>query len=168
MYYLCPKHTTMIYLIVSVVIFVSYLSYIYFKYGIQRSISASYHNLSMSGKWMFTLSTWGYVMPLMFAGVSGNTLQDLVLFLSGFLLCTVGVMADDQSETQKKWHSFGAEGGIMVGILWCILVGQWMTVAPAIIIAYVLFKKKPKNHTGWIEIVSYFSIVASILFKLLS
>jgi hypothetical protein len=149
----------MIYLIASLLIFFSYTTYIIIKYGIQRSISASYHKLTIAEKWMFTLSTWGYVMPIVLAGVGQSTWQDILLLFAGFLLCTVGVMASDKAPEQKKWHTIGAEGGILLALLWAITTPAWFVVIPGIGMMYMLFKTKPANHTWWIETIAYYSLV---------
>lgn len=153
---------------ISIICFFGYLFYILSKFGIQRSISASYHNLSNAEKWMFTIFTWGYVMTLVLAGLGRGTLQDIVIFFAGFLLCTVGVMADDKAPEQKKWHTIGAEGGIMLGFIWMAIAGYWYMAILGVIPIYFLFKKKPKNHTWWIECIAYCTLLVAVLIKVLS
>ena len=58
----------MVALLISVLVFASYLTYVLCKYGIQKSISDSYYRLTQADKWAFTIATWGYSLPLIIAG----------------------------------------------------------------------------------------------------
>jgi len=146
----------------SLSIFTAYVLYIALRYGVLRSISASYHKLTLAEKWLFTLSTWGYVIPLVLAGLGQSTYQDILLFFAGFLLSTVGVMADDKSETQKKWHTIGAEGGILLAFIWILTTPFWFVAVPSLVGIFLMIKLKLKNHTWWVETLAYFTILFSI------
>jgi len=149
-------------LVLSFSIFTAYVLYIALRYGVQRSISASYHNLKQSEKWMFILSTWGYTIPLVLAGLGQSVWKDLILFLAGFLLSTVGVLCDDKLPSQKKWHTIGAEGGILTAFVWILTTSFWWVALPSMLGIYLMAKYKPKNHTWWIECLAYFTILLAI------
>jgi len=149
----------MISLIISLVVFISYLAYVLIKYGIQRSISDSYYRLTKIDGWMFTIATWGYSFPLIFAANG-----DGILFLAGVLICAVGA-APDATGADKGFHSAFAEGGIAVALAWMIF-HVWFVAVPTILLIALIYYKKYRNHTWWIEVVAYLSIVLSIYLNL--
>lgn len=148
-------------IIFSLSVFVAYLSYILIKYGIQPSISDSYYRLTTADKWIFTISTWLYVLPLSIAGAQKATDgRYLIMILATFLLCIVGVFPDFRID--KKIHQIGAEGGILLAFIWILTTPVWYVVVPSIIGIFLLYKWKPKNHTWWIECLAYFTILLAI------
>lgn len=153
---------------ISLFFFFGWLFYVLVRYGIQESISDSWYRLTMENKALFTIATWGYVVPLVLAGVSGNTYQDLILFAAGILLGLVGVFPDFKLPGQRRFHVVGAEGGITVGFIWMLVTGFWYLSILGVIPIYFLFKKKPKNHTWWIECIAYCTILIAVLIKVLN
>ena len=54
-------------------VFISYVSFIWIKYGILPSISDSWYHLPENLKVLFTLFCWGFALP---AAIIGLTLSD--------------------------------------------------------------------------------------------
>ena len=146
----------------SLSVFVSYLAYVIVRYGIQPSISDSYYRLKTSGKWLFTIATWGYAFPLLADGLSGATHQDLLLLSAVSLIALVGVFPDFRITSERKLHQIGAEGGILLAFIWGLTTSSWYLIPPSVAIIAILYYRKPKNHTWWIEVLAYLSIVLSI------
>lgn len=150
----------MIAILISFVVFISYLSYILIRYKIQPSISDSYYRLTGIDRWLFTLSTWGYTVPLVASVVTWTKWTDLLIVFAGGLLCMVGIFPDFR--ITKRFHEIGAEGGILLAFIWILTTPIWFIAIPSILIIAFLFWRKPRNHTFWIEVLSYFSILTSI------
>lgn len=150
----------MVALLISVLVFASYITYVLCKYGIQKSISDSYYRLTQADKWAFTIATWGYSLPLIIAG-DGNPW----LFLAGGLVCFVGA-APDFKGVDKGYHSFFAMSGIAVAFIWALFAGYWYIILP-IVALILLLKKYVNNNTWWIEVVSYITLVSVIFMELL-
>ena len=150
-----------LYLILSMAIFMAYNTFIFFRYGQQRSISDSWYRLTTGDKWMFCIATWGYVLPL-FMIVFTNDCPDwqrYIFFVATVLLIMVGIFPDFKVKTEKPWHTIGAEGGILMAMLWGLFAGLWFIPIPFFLFTWLMVKNKIRNHTYWIEIVAYFSVV---------
>lgn len=154
-------------LLFSFVVFVSYVTYIYFLHGQQRSISDSWYRLTLGEKWLFCLSTWGYVLPLflMVLTNNGGEWTRIIFFLATTLLVIVPIFPDFKMIGDKAWHTIGAEGGIALGMLWGILSGFWFMVIPFFIFTVLMARNNIRNHTYWIEIVAYFTILCMCWMK---
>lgn len=148
-------------IIISITIFVSYLAYVLVRYGMQKSISDSYYRLTTMNKWLFTIATWGYTFPLFFTlGTTGGV--DGLFFLAASLICLVGAAPDFKMPSQRKAHQIGAEGGMAVSMLWIATTGLWyITIASCMGIAAMLIFRL-RNHTWWIEVLAYFTIIIAI------
>lgn len=152
---------------ISIFFFLGWLLYILIRYGIQPSISDSYYRLTTANQWLFTISTWGYVIPLSIAGAQVATDGTyLIMILATFLLCMVGVFPDFR--IARSYHQIGAEGGILMAFIWILTTSLWFISLPSILGIFLLYKRKPKNHTWWIECIAYCTLLVAVLIKVLS
>ena len=69
--------------ILSGAVFTIYWLYIYYRYGIQKSISDSYYKLK-NNNYLFTLVLWGFSVPIMIIGETG------LMFFAGAFICFTG------------------------------------------------------------------------------
>lgn len=129
----------------------------------QRSISDSWYQLTWD-KWMFTVATWGYTLPLLINTVEHHLTPAIgILFFACVMICFVGA-APDFKNADRGWHSFFAEGGIFLLLVWMFVTGQWILASSTIaVIIPLLFIKKVKNNTFWIEVVAYLSMIIASL-----
>jgi hypothetical protein len=148
------------YLFLSIAIFLIYIGIITSVYGIRPSISDSYYNLPNDKKWIFTIATWGYTIPLIL-NIPFQTGVNEILFLAAALLSVVGVFPNFKVKEDRPLHVIGAEGGIFLGFVWALSAGLWYLIVPVSVVIYLLFNTKPKNHTWWIECLAYFTIILS-------
>ncbi len=135
-------------------IFISYVAFIWAKYGVQQSISESYYCLPRKWNFIFTFALWGFAFP---AIILSN--GDGLMFFAGAGICFVGAAAQMHQEFVRKVHMIAAIGGITLGELSIIFVHDmwWLTaIAAAIIIPIAIFAKK--SRIWWAEIIAFLTI----------
>lgn len=146
-------------------VFISYVMFILFKFGVLPSISDSWYRLKeLPGVWysLFTWFTWLLGVPLMFQ-TNGDT---ALFFLAGAGLTAVGVatMFKLEHDIQPYIHFAGA----LIGIL-CSLVGiaiergSWIPAIVFVVASSVIVLTKLKNRTWWIEIAAFLAIIFGLL-----
>jgi hypothetical protein len=139
------------------VVFFSYISYVALKYGIQKSISDSYYQLSNSMLWLFTVATWGYAIPAIMIGVSFSPLA----FLAGAAICFVGAapMFKDSKMTNQV-HTTGAVIGIIAIQAFIFLILNpyitYMFIGLSLITLLIPYLRQ--NKLWWIEVFAFLSL----------
>ena len=143
------------------IVFISYVSFIWIKYGIQESISDSYYVLPNNLKLLFTLFCWGFAIPAIIVGV--NLSDNYLMFLAGAGIGFVGAATAFKEKMTRTVHMIGAYSGVAFSQLSIAIdfkmyyVNILFIVLSLIIIAY-----KIKNHIWWLEILA-FSIICYVL-----
>lgn len=144
-------------LLLSALIFISYIQRVAHFYGIQKSISESYYRLPDKYKFIFTLSLWGFAMPVLIIGNS------LLMFAAASAICFVGAAAAFKDlKITKQVHMVGAYGGILLGMVSIIIdYNLWELVLIASMLS--LFTRFfIKNYIWWIEVIAFFTILLAI------
>lgn len=146
-------------------IFVTYVGFIWIKYGILPSISYSYYELPKKLKPLFTLFCWGFALPVAIIGITlaeESIWQFLAFFASGGIMF-VGTAPDFKSETgnDKIIHYVSALISVIFSQLYIALVFPEMIYVPIIFllssILLILFKRKVKE-IWWIELFAFSSL----------
>ena len=140
---------------IMVAVFVSYVTYIWAKYGVQHSISQSYYVLPEKLRFLMTLFCWGFAIPAIIVGGTG------LMFLAGSGIAFVGAAAAFQEKMTKEVHYIGAGVGVAASQLSMFVnFGLWPinVVFFAIALPLFLFRKKIKNWIWWAEIAAFVSI----------
>jgi hypothetical protein len=141
--------------IIMVSVFVSYVSFIWLKYGIQKSISASYYALPEKWRFLFTLFCWGFAFPAIIVGVEVTPL----MFFAGAGICFVGAAAQINDKWVYKIHMTAAISGIIFSQL-AIIFGYHMgevSAVSAILCAIIPILTK-KYYFWFIELVAFSAI----------
>jgi len=145
--------------ILSLTVFGVYFMFIYWRYGIQSSISTSYYAIWKRNKddhpnrrWLFTAALWGFAFPIAVVGVE----QHPLFFLAAALIMFTGAApAFKSSKLQNTVHMVGAIGGILTAIVAFSLLGQWWLVGligiPIIIVSAI----RVENTTWWVETIAF-------------
>ena len=151
-------YTTFFYFMMLIVFF-SYVGYIWAKYGVLQSISQSYYRLPKKMQPLFTLFCWTFAIPAII--VSSTSL----MFLAGAAICFVGAAAAYHDSMTSEVHAIGARVGVIASQLAVFLnYGMWpLNIAFIVISAalYFYYKKKPnyeQKEVWWIEIVAFLII----------
>ena len=151
-------------LFIPIVSLTAYLLFVYIKYGMSYSISASYKYLQGWEKTMFTLTMWAVAIPIMIVGINKvpNNYPEILFFLAGSGICLVGASPKYWSgKMELTAHLIGSYGGIGFGMLACLLyLFQPLTIT--LVTGYVLFaasqilikKLQLPNFVYWLEIVA--------------
>ena len=150
-------------LIVMIAVFVSYVSYVWLKFGRQKSISMSYYALPKNRRPLFTLFCWGFSIPAIIAG------ETALMFLAGAGIAFVGAACQIRSAFVRRVHVTAAVFGIVAGEL-AIAVdfGMWPVVAAFAVASVVAGLADKKHCVWWTEIMAFISISVALAMKVLS
>lgn len=150
--------------IIQAITFVSFVSYIIYRYGIPESISDSYYLLERRGT-LFTIFCWILSVTMIYHGDEPT----YPFLLSGVGLAFVG------AATMFKWKGSGTDVvhyiGAVIGIVGAFIgIGYELSAIPGLVflsIQCVIMISGMNNKIFWIEIVAFVLILASFVYKLL-
>ena len=145
--------------IMMVTVFLSYVSFIWLKYGIQKSISATYYALPENLRILFTLFCWGFAIPCIIGGVEVTPL----MFFAGAGICFVGAAPQILEKSVYRFHMIVAISGIIFSQL-AIFFGYhmlWLNIASVVLSAIIPFLSK-KYFFWWIELVAFSAVCVAI------
>jgi hypothetical protein len=140
-----------------VTVFVAYVSFIWSKYGIQKSISESYYVLPKKENFLFVLFTWLFAFPAM---ILGNSL--LMLFAGGGIVF-VGAAAAMHKMPTRAVHLTGAIGGMILACLAMIFQYHMWYMVAAVAGAILLSALLDKKHLMWWAEVAIFVAISIVL-----
>lgn len=141
--------------IIMMTTFLSYVGFIWIKYGIQKSISASYYALPENLRFLFTLFCWGFAIPAIILGVEVTPL----MFFAGGGICFVGAAPQIFEKDVYRFHMIVAISGIVFSQL-AIFFGfhmLWLNLVSIGLAGIIPFIFK-KTYFWWIEIVAFLAI----------
>jgi len=134
-------------------IFLSYLLFVWMRYGAQSSISMSYYVLPENLRPLFTFFCWGFALPAMILGSSG------LMFFAGAGIAFVGAACQIKRELTRNVHMVGAYGGIALAQLAIIFSYDLWYVSAIFFLSIPFFKYVIKsNWIWWVEIVAFTSM----------
>jgi hypothetical protein len=108
---------TNILIIISSLVFYSYVIFIWNKYGAQKSISQSFYCLQSKYRWLFTLFVFSFTVPLIFL-----TDDKVLMPVAIWLVALVGAASNFTGSIITKYiHMIGAIGGILLANISLIL-----------------------------------------------
>jgi len=140
--------------IIMLVVFISYVSFIRFKYGVQKSISASFYKLPIKQGFLFTLFCWGFAIPAIIIGSNG------LMFLAGTGIAFVGAAAAFKQRLTSTVHFLSAGIAITASQLAIIIIYHKPEITGIFLILSLmalLFNKE--NYIWFAEIFAFISIV---------
>ena len=139
--------------IIMLVTFISYVSFIWIKYGAQKSISMSYYSLSQNARPLFTLFCWFFAIPAIIIG------ETALMFFAGAGIAFVGAACQIKEKFTKKVHVTAATIGIISSQLAIILNYHMWYVTVVFVLLSLPFVIFSKNHRiWWTEIFAFISI----------
>jgi hypothetical protein len=144
--------------------FISYVSWIWARYGVLKSISQSYYELPQNLQPLFTFFCWGFALPAIIVGSTGW------MFLAGAGIGFVGAAAAFQEDMTHDVHMVGAGVGVGASQLAIFLnFGLWPINIAFISIGLLLllFRKKIKTWMWWTEIAAFISICVALGIKVI-
>lgn len=145
-----------------VLLFVSFLGWVWHRYGVQDSISDSWYALEKKHA-LFTLFLWGIGFSMC---VVGGLTENGFYFFSGAFLCFTGAAAEFKQDMTKTVHYVGAVGSIVLAFAGLLINGSWIPLALFVVGAVVMYRSKKVTHkTWWIECLAFFIAEIGILLK---
>jgi len=147
-------------ILIQFLIFLSYVTFIYLRYGILTSISTSWYLLPKKQKILFVLFCFSIGMLMIFHG-------GIFFFLSGTGLLFTGAAAE--YESKGAYTNIVHFVGAVISVIFAIL-GLWLDYNiyfPLLVIPISLFiyLMKIKNYLWWMEIISFLFIMMGLFLK---
>lgn len=126
--------------------FIIYLVYVRVKYGMTKSISATYYEIK--NKWLFTITLWFFAIPLIIVGGKG------LIFLAG---ASIGFVAaaprvGEKYKMSEIVHIVGSYLGIASGVIAMgIYYGLWWIPVTQLLFTLLAHYEELRHRTYWIE-----------------
>jgi hypothetical protein len=151
-------------LLLGIVDFLVYVSYIWGKYGIQKSISISVYDLPVKYRFTFRIFIWILSLAIILAGIGWGS---PVFFISGALLSLVGIFTHIKTKWKFIIHMIGAIGGILTCFTGIMLMDSTLglVIGCLIIIETLLvYLFGNKKHFIWnLEIICFSDLMSALL-----
>lgn len=169
--------TNLILWFIPLIVLPAYVTYIVIKYGMQKSISASWSNLENPvKKSLYSWAMAGVALPM--AILSNNWMG----IWAGFFLAITFVAHTGGSRLNNTLHCVGADVGMLFGTLQLILIFggllNWILVGVCYltIVTMLAIANKHKitssghesrfpTATSWIEIVVFITVMIGLFFE---
>lgn len=136
-----------------VTVFLSYVIFIWSKYGVQKSISESYYVLPKKENFLFVLFAWLFAFPAMILGGS------YLMMAAGAGIVLVGAAAAMHKFPTRFWHLFGAIGGMILGGLAMIFqYHMWYMAAGVALLSLISLLVDKKHAMWWTELIIFTAI----------
>jgi len=140
-----------------VTVFLAYVTFIWSKYGIQKSISESYYMLPKKWNWLFVAFCWLFAFPAMILGGSY-----WMLFAGGGIVF-VGAAAAMHTFPTRAVHLAGAIGGMILACLAMIFQYHMWYIVPIVGVLALLALLLDKKHAMWWTELIVFTAISIVL-----
>lgn len=182
-------------LILSAAIFLTYVTYVFAKFGVTKSISASVYKFK-NPAW-FSITMMSFPIPLLMVSFEVvDSYQFLCFFASAGIMFSGAAHCFVPSKMEETVHVIGATTGIACVTLIMLTFGIIYAIIAVLFVLFVLYchfvakydwyknvsddlkkdlnkfelflVKLPRvnNHTTWIELVAFFMYSGSIITKI--
>lgn len=145
--------------------FLMYISYIWGKFGIQKSISISFYDLVWRDRNIFRFFIWILSASII---VNGIGLDTPLFFISGGLLSLVGIFTRIKVRWKYYIHMVGAIGGIIscaIGVVLLNFNTGIISIISILFITLLTFIFGEKKHILWnIEVICFTSLMSTLLY----
>lgn len=146
--------------IAQLLVFFTYVGFIYNRYGVLQSISHSTYKLEGESRWWFLAFLW--ILGIL------NLIQGMEVY--GFLttagLLFTGITIDHKSSGAHTdiVHYVGASVAILSALIGLVVLhGMWL--APILVLASIPFIWNREDFIWWIEIVAMIVIIGGYLMR---
>lgn len=153
-------------LLVGIVDFVMYATYVWGRFGVQNSISLSFYDWTKREKYLFRVFVWILCLAIIASGIGW---QNPLFFVSGILLSFVGIFSNiEQARWKYICHMIGAIGGILACFVGVTMINWEIGLLVASLtlshtaLTYLLGKKE--NIIWNIEVACFIYLIGSLLY----
>lgn len=167
----------LILILISFCIFSAYNLFICTKYKIPTSLSASYYELPIKWRWVFTVFMWIIAIVLLISWINiAKSFPDwrqhlsVLAFLTCGLICFVGTAPNFRAfEMENKVHTISATTAAVTALIWCF---SCVYMYVAFITGFVLFgvlligllsKTLKSCKVYWLEMIAFMITYGSLL-----
>ena len=141
----------------STVLFLSFIIFIWSKYGVRSSVSDSYYALNKKYNFIFILFWWFFMIPVMIVASTP------LIFFAGAGICFVGASPSFRRKLDGKVHTISAALGILLSMLSLIIdFKYWISAITFSLISILIILFKIKNRLWWIEISAIIIFLTSL------
>ena len=110
----------------ALMIWIVYNVIVYLKFGLLKSVSASFYSIGKSG-YLFTLTLWAVAILLIISH------PNPLMFLSGAFLCFTAATPDYKDKQPGIIHITGATGSMVLAFASLIIFDGLLFIVPAIL-----------------------------------
>lgn len=151
-------------LIVSIILFVSYIGYAIGKNGVPASISDTYYQFGKKG-WLFTVFCLAESSLLIASFIEASREEyQFLAFISSAALAFVGAAPLFKEDFNRNIHYTSAGICALASLTWQMLMGMWyvplITFLGGVIVLACLKFKKP---VFWMEMCAFISTYITLL-----
>lgn len=167
---------SVILILLSLVIFIVYNAIMNYKFGVNKSLSATYYSLPLKWRWVFTLFMWATALLLMPTWIEvATSFSDwrvhltFLAFFTCALICFVGAAPNFRAfEMESKVHTISATTAAVTALLWCFICCWNIMYVPIVAILIVLgislYQKTFKSSiVYWLEMMAFGATYSSVL-----
>jgi hypothetical protein len=168
--------TACVFLGFALIVFNGFLVYAYRKYGITKSISATFDKLEKENKqWIFQTVQFGFSACIFIAstiGVAEEYLGWQSMFLPAAATAIIfSSLAGDTEEDEivMRNHTYGAIGGILLGSLFMAFTSWFWFFVAALggLVSWFMVKEEIENRTYITEVIWFHLVLITLLVEIL-
>jgi len=149
--------------ILLVLVFISYISFTIYNFGILPSLSESYYRFEKTYPFIFTWFCFSFGILTAIVG------QTLLLFIAGSAITFVGASTAFKQKDIGRVHSIAAVVAILFSQLSIFFdYGLWQINILFLILVGLIGIFIKKNYIWWIEMLAFILSIIIIMFNLLS
>jgi len=150
----------MIAILISFLVFTAYLYFVYRKFGILTSISESFYYIK--NRPLFLAWSWLSAIPLL---ILAQQEKYYFLIAAGTCLVIVGFVSDARwTKAVGFVHGLFAKLAVVFAFASFIFdLGLWWYAILVFVAMAIMYFKKIKNDTYWIEVLAYYAIIIALL-----
>lgn len=150
--------------LLQILFFYGYVAYVWFRIGVQKSISNSWYTLP-DKKELFFVFAAGTGLPMWAYSICGfNDYSQFLFAISGFFMTCVGIASMFKSSNLVKYIHYGATVVAIAFAFWAIYAQSQDYYAFLIMLVGILPLLFVKNKIWWIEIWIFAVVILKILF----
>lgn len=158
----------LILVLISFCIFIAYNLFICNKYSVPTSLSASYYNLPVKLRWVFTVFMWVIAIILLIPWINiSESFTDwrqylrFLAFLTCGLICFVGTAPNFRAfEMENKVHTISATTAAATALIWCfscayMYIGNIISFILCVIVVGLRTETLKSCKVYWLEMIAF-------------
>lgn len=146
-------------LALGIIISIAYIVYSYKKFGLLKSVSISYYEISP--RWIFQVFIYNIAFTLIYVG---NT---YLFYASGVCLALVGLMPSVKVKWMHLAHTVCAVASVVLAFLGLFDYGYWYFILPVVLIGLLLYWHIQEYWVYFFELLAFVIIYIGLFVHLI-